>query len=37
MFTKISSAIELTIPELERLSGFTAWVDLCKGWREGEA
>ena len=32
-----NSAIELTIPELERLSGFTAWVDLCKGWREGEA
>ena len=27
-------AIELTIPELERLSGFTAWVDVCKGWRE---
>lgn len=32
-----NSAIELTIPELERLSGFTAWVDLCKSWREGEA
>ena len=29
-----NSAIELTIPELERLSGFTAWVDVCKGWRE---
>lgn len=29
-----SSAIELTIPELERYSGYTAWVDVCKGWRE---
>lgn len=29
-----NSAIELTIPELERYSGFTAWVDVCKGWRE---
>lgn len=27
-----NSAIELTIPELERHSGFTAWVDVCKGW-----
>ncbi len=26
-----SSAIELTIPELERTSGFTEWVDVCKG------
>ena len=25
-----NSAIELTIPELERYSGFTAWVDVCK-------
>jgi len=25
-----NSAIELTIPELERLSRFDAWVDLCK-------
>lgn len=31
-----NSAIELTIPELERYSGFTAWVDVCKGWREEE-
>lgn len=31
-----NSAIELTIPELERLSGSDAWVDLCKGWRPGE-
>lgn len=28
-----NSAIELTIPELESHSGFTAWVDVCKGWR----
>ncbi len=27
-----NSAIELTIPELERYSGSTAWVDVCKGW-----
>ncbi len=29
-----NSAIELTIPELEKYSGFTRWVDVCKGWRE---
>ena len=29
-----NSAIELTIPELEQLSGYTAWVDVCKGWNE---
>ena len=27
-----NSAIELTIPELERCSGYTAWVDVCKAW-----
>ena len=27
-----NSAIELTIPELERYSGSTAWVDVCKDW-----
>ena len=27
-----NSAIELTIPELEEYSGFTEWVDVCKGW-----
>jgi prolyl-tRNA editing enzyme YbaK/EbsC (Cys-tRNA(Pro) deacylase) len=27
-----SSAIELTTPELEQASAFTAWVDVCKGW-----
>ena len=28
-----NSAIELTIPELERYSGFAAWVDVCKNWQ----
>lgn len=27
-----SSAIELTIPELEKYSAAEAWVDVCKGW-----
>lgn len=27
-----NSAIELTIPELEKYSGFTGWVDVCKDW-----
>lgn len=27
-----NSAIELTIEELERYSGFASWVDVCKGW-----
>ena len=30
-----NSAIELSIDELEMLSGGT-WVDVCKGWREEE-
>lgn len=29
-----NSAIELTIPELERYSGFTSWVDVCKAWQD---
>lgn len=30
-----NSAIELTIPELERCAAnFAGWVDVCKGWRE---
>ena len=29
-----NSAIELTIPELEQTSGFTAWLDVCKGWEQ---
>ena len=28
-----NSAIELTIPEMERYSGFSAWVDVCKAWQ----
>ena len=31
-----NSAIELTIPELERYSGYQCWVDVCKGWREAQ-
>ena len=27
-----NSTIELTIPELEKYSGFTGWVDVCKDW-----
>lgn len=27
-----NSAIGLSIPELEQHSGFSAWVDVCKGW-----
>ena len=27
-----NSAIELTIEELEKYSGYTAWIDVCKGW-----
>ena len=29
-----NSAIELTIPELERCARTTQWVDICKGWQE---
>ena len=29
-----NSAIELTIPEMEKYSGYTAWVDVCKAWQE---
>ena len=29
-----NSAIKLTIPEMEKYSNFTAWVDVCKGWQE---
>ena len=29
-----SSAIELTIPQLEQYSGYTDWVDVCKDWQE---
>lgn len=27
-----NSAIELTIEELEKFSGYTAWIDVCKSW-----
>ena len=27
-----NSAIELTIEELEKYSGYTCWVDVCKNW-----
>lgn len=29
-----NSAIELTIPELEKYSGYTEWVNVCKAWEE---
>lgn len=29
-----NSAIELTIGELEKYSGFVSWVDVCKGWNQ---
>ena len=28
-----NSAIGLTIEELEKYSGYTAWVNVCKGWQ----
>jgi len=31
-----NSAIELTLAELEKYSGYTAWIDVCKGWQEAE-
>lgn len=32
-----NSAIELTLPELERFAGSKGWVDVCKGWQEEDA
>ena len=29
-----SSAIELSLPELEKYSGSLGWIDVCKGWEE---
>ena len=29
-----NSAVELSLAELERLSGALGWVDVCAGWRE---
>jgi len=31
-----NSAIELTLPELERYSNAVCWVDVCKAWQETE-
>lgn len=28
------SGVRLTIPELERATGSSGWVDVCRGWRE---
>ena len=28
-----NSAIELTLPELEKYSQAKAWIDVCKGWQ----
>lgn len=32
-----NSAIELTISELEKYSGYSQWVNLCKGWNDEQA
>jgi len=29
-----NGAIELSIEELEKYSGYAAWIDVCKGWIE---
>ncbi|MCC8105461.1 MAG: YbaK/EbsC family protein [Clostridiales bacterium] len=29
-----NSAIEVTMEELERFSGSSTWIDVCKGWQE---
>lgn len=29
-----NSAIELTVPELERHSSYIQWVDVCRGWND---
>ena len=31
-----NSAIELTIPELEKYSNHKDWIDVCKNWQEEE-
>jgi prolyl-tRNA editing enzyme YbaK/EbsC (Cys-tRNA(Pro) deacylase) len=28
-----NSAIELSMAEMEKYSGYTAWIDVCKGWQ----
>ncbi|MCB7319442.1 YbaK/EbsC family protein [Lacrimispora sp. 210928-DFI.3.58] len=27
-----NSAVKLSIPDLEKCSGYEAWIDVCKGW-----
>ena len=27
-----NSAIEMSVAELEKYSGYVGWVDVCKGW-----
>ncbi|MHC9082807.1 YbaK/EbsC family protein [Bacillus altitudinis] len=29
-----NSAIELTIKQLENYSGYSQWIDVCKGWND---
>ncbi|MGJ5837296.1 YbaK/EbsC family protein [Bacillus sp. G402] len=29
-----NSAIELTIKQLEKYSGYSQWIDVCKGWKD---
>ena len=31
-----NSAIELTIDELEKYSGYIEWIDVCRGWNDEE-
>ena len=31
-----NSAIELSIDELEKYSGFVSWIDVCKNWQDGK-
>lgn len=31
-----SSAVRLSIPELENASGCPKWIDVCKAWQEAE-
>lgn len=30
------SAVNLTLEELEKYSGCTQWIDVCKDWNENE-
>ena len=29
-----NSAIERTIKQLEKYSGYSQWIDVCKGWND---